>query len=339
MVLLSGNAVCAQNKPITRLIDLTSFCRPFVTFNSGIRLCQLAYSPDPNLLLVGGQYAFARLFDVKKLAEVQQFQAPSFDVCNILNLPPGRVAIAFSGAAVICSIKSGQILSTLGKKSVTATTNLCASSNGSSLFICHDNKLSKWNIKSGLLEKSATDKAEVAFYGVAYNPSNNTIATCGAPASIIIRDASTLAKQWIAGADNLTPFNFVAFSPDGELLVAADQGGFTTVWDVATHKIRYRFGGFGFGCNGLAVSQSGKYIAVCGGYSFNIWNLKSGKNIGHIEPPAPTNDQRSTVISNQMSSVAFSPDGKWLATSTDAGLINIWNFQRILQLSREHHGK
>ena len=105
---------------------------------------------------------------------------------------------------------------------------------------------------------------------------------------------------------------YVAFSPDGRLLVTGSRGrnpdtpGRLKLWDVATGEQQATLRGHSKGISAVAFSPDGQLLATGGlDHLIKLWDVTSG------EEKATMRGHSAWVVE-----VVFSPDGKTLATSS-----------------------
>jgi WD40 repeat protein/serine/threonine protein kinase len=122
----------------------------------------------------------------------------------------------------------------------------------------------------------------------------------------------------------------VQFSPDGGSLAASHRNGIQ-LWDVASATVRTNLlmeTGPGFG---LAFSHDGRLIATSEGfgdteYAIRVWETRTGKLAGVF-----------SGHKQSIASIAFSPDGKTLASSSEDSTLKFWNIttqQELLNIRR-----
>ena len=130
----------------------------------------------------------------------------------------------------------------------------------------------------------------------------------------------------------------VAFSRDGKLLAAAHGDGTVRLWDPATGQavgaplladLGAKSGPAGIGVFGVAFSPDGKLLATADADgTVRLWDPATGKPTA---APIQANTQTAVGQDAQISGrpgvfrVAFSPDGKLLATADDDGTVKLWN--------------
>lgn len=134
--------------------------------------------------------------------------------------------------------------------------------------------------------------------------------------------SSSFAPIATLGLDSTDPFGVTSldFTPDGKTL-AGSFGG-VAVWDMTSRKLTATLTGVDSHCQSVSFSPDGKLIA--GGFSAYsqgggvvVWNLATRKG-------APVRTGRSGG-----GDVAFGPDGRTLAATTDTGellgAVQVWS--------------
>jgi WD40 repeat protein len=107
----------------------------------------------------------------------------------------------------------------------------------------------------------------------------------------------------------------VAFTPDGNILVAVSLDGSITFWDVAKAAERLRVEAHKNGIYGMALSPDGKLLATAGGDRFvRLWDLKKIRELYRLE------GHEKEVVG-----VAFSPDSKMLASCGYDQTVRLWD--------------
>lgn len=124
----------------------------------------------------------------------------------------------------------------------------------------------------------------------------------------------------------------LSYSPDGKYLVSgrtfsAHVQYHVNLYDAETIKLLHNFvppkatkGGVNNDVNDLAISPDSHYLLVRGyggGATAVVYNLSSGTVVAKLRP--------STKVTDAIQSVAWSPNGKWIAIGRISGRLELWS--------------
>ncbi len=177
-----------------------------------------------------------------------------------------------------------------------------------------------WNVETGelvrTLKAAGDQRSNDMLEAVAFSPDGRTLA-----ASTSVNGPSVV-QLWDLGSGDLLDtlsakdsMRKLTFSPDGELLAAACDDGSVHLWKTDTHQLvktlkhPYIVVSVAFNPQNSAILAAGDYKQ-----SVRVWNLTTGSQPRVLYSTPPSYGE----------AVAFSPDGKTLATGHANGDLITW---------------
>jgi WD40 repeat protein len=127
----------------------------------------------------------------------------------------------------------------------------------------------------------------------------------------------------------------IAFAPTGATLAAHDWYGGLIIWDAGTGKTLHKINTRTREVSALVYSPDGTRLYL-GGMNdesketvIQVWDVATGKQVSVIAKPHAPHRQYGPRVS----SLAISPDGKWLASSGGDFQIRIWDLETTKERS------
>jgi WD40 repeat protein len=175
-------------------------------------------------------------------------------------------------------------------------------------------------------------------WAVGFSPDGTRLASASSDATVRLWDSVTGAPVCVLSGHSRR-VRAVVFSPDGKRLATAGEDRSVKVWDPATGTLLRTLTGHAGPVLGLAFAPGGQTLAACTADTervitrepgeIKLWDLRSGEEVmslrGHL---------------GGVAGVAFSPDGRRLASGGDDDRVKLWDpstGQEVLTLY-EHVG-
>jgi RNA polymerase sigma factor (sigma-70 family) len=285
-------------------------------------LYALAYSPDGRLLAVAGRTPVGGgnpvlVFDAGTGNEVRRIPADHSVTCVAFSPDGKTLAVARSDVTRMYEVASGRPLNRDMPKDRPAHVAAFTRDGRHLLLAMIDGALVRWDPQSGKTVWEARDDNIQHF---ALSPDGKTVAV-GAAGSIQLRDAVTGREvRRFDTAKRLTVF--VAFSPDGKQL-AATTNGEVALWDLAAGKRRDFGNPRGItqtSLMSLAFSPDGRILACTNGDS---WAVQRDECL-LINVATGSVGAALGGSLDRFCAVAFSPNGRFLATADAGGRLKVW---------------
>jgi WD40 repeat protein len=218
-----------------------------------------------------------------------------------------------------------------------------------------DGTVRLWDAVTGK-ELHTLPATEWFIFHVAFSPDGKTVAAGMQRGAVNLWEVRTgrLLRAFSAGAGNCWT---VAFSPDGRTLASGHQDGLIRLWDVATGWQRATTGLHPGGVRHLHFHPDGRTLIACAGPSLQLWDLATLKERQRLEGhagvvlccavradgglvasagetdgtlrlwdlSADQTPRRKVPLfppdTRSVRGVAFTPDGRYLATANPDGTI------------------
>lgn len=322
---------------LSAFLPLPSACgQKLATFNGpGRSVNHIAFSPDGNFLASSGRDGPITLWDLQKKKEKYTIKTRSEYVAFS---PDGKLLASCGYPDIkVWDVETGREI----KKIETGKTRkimLVFTPDGEKLFTARwASEIRMWDVKTGFTPTNRRHKFFVN--SMAVSPDGKTLAAGGWDGKIKLWEVATGKEIRNFKGDHL--IYSLAFSPDGKTLVSGNMFNTIRIWENGrlrkTLKIGTKWKQMTRTIRSIAISPDGQYFAS-GSAKFSsgpdrsseikIWELKTGRELLTLEGHGSS------------SVVAFSPDGKKLATagsqileggSKKRAVIVIWSMEKLLE--------
>jgi WD40 repeat protein len=267
----------------------------------------LAFSPDGRFLASGVRYCGPSDKPLKL------WDAETGEVLRTFDVPEDRVHfVGFS--------PDGRMLASTGGK---------------------DGTIQLWDTETWALLRTLTGHSDFVF-SVAFSPDGKLLASGSFDASVKLWDVKkgALFRTLAGHRGHVMP---VVFSPDGKTLASSGDDATIKVWDTATGALLRTLTGHSERVRSVVFSPNGKLVASgSDDASVRLWDAETGRLVRKIMPVDPLLRLLSPVgkklfdlefdgHSYGIDSVAFSPDGKILASASVDPVVKLWNVETAVK--------
>lgn len=263
----------------------------------------VAFSPEGKILATTGSDGEIKLWDVSSYRETGTIQGDGTTQRGLRFSPDGKMlAVTRDDTTLrIYEVATGKLIDVL-RGHTDFVESVAFSPDGKTLASgSFDHSVRLWDLTKhpGTL---TLDGHKDLVWNIAFSPDGRTLASASKDATVKLwnavdgREMMTLRHpQWVNG---------VAFSPDGTKLATADDDMLLRLWNPATGQNVLTLSGHNVVVECVAFSPDNKLLASGGRTGeTKLWDAATGREIASLHSPNK----------NLIWSLAFSPDGKYLA--------------------------
>ena len=296
----------------------------------------LAFSPDSKTLVSGR--TTIQLWDVETGTQMSRLDGHA-DKFDALTFSPDGKTLAISDSSTEIrlwniTIRNDQLtrrqLGSITSQLATDTSNLTEhiraiaalafTADGTTLATAsRDTTVRLWDVDTGN-SRLITDGHTLAIYGLSFLKDGKTLINGSSDRTLRLWNTETQDQQLIPVKHPWSAFYF-AFSEDGKTVAIGSTGGRTRLWSrdtedfIATFQASHRHL-----IDQIAFSPDDKILA-CGSFGgkIELWDMLNHQRIATLNEHT-----------NQIMALAFSPDGKTLATAArQEPMIVLWDINNI----------
>ncbi|MHC5769182.1 MAG: protein kinase domain-containing protein [Nostoc sp.] len=185
-----------------------------------------------------------------------------------------------------------------------------------------DKNIKLWDLNTKKVLASLSGHSQ-AVKSVAFSPDGKILATASDDKTIKLWQVETL-EEICTLLGHAHAVKSVAFSPDGQILASGSWDKTIKLWDIYTGKEICTITGHQLQVNSVAFSPQGQLLASASyDRTIRLWQIEGSQR--EIQN-RPCYSLLSTLSGHAWAvlTVAFSPDGKILATGSDDNTIKLW---------------
>lgn len=317
--------------------------------NSQISLCQghsdllwtVNFTPDDFRMVTSSKDGTVRLWDVATGGELHNFHGHTGQVMAAAISPDGSRIISGDtrGAIKLWNIDA-QPPDLVLRGHSRAIRGMAISADSATAYSgAVDGTIKSWDLQTGASIKTLSTTANA----LAISPDGKILANQAEQQVKLwnTKDGSPLRTMQTAA----TYYYSLAFSPDGQWLVALGVTGEIEVWNLTKPEVsrQWKVGSSGVPVT-VVFSKDSRWFAVCDEFLVSFWDPATGKRVRNLfESAQPATTSPAAMLDLRPpipTSLAITPDGKQIAIGYWSGELEWWNLDAGTrsELLTEAHG-
>ncbi len=340
-----GNILAAVRRKTVTLWDMSTGLEMH-TLNHDTEVSSIAFNPDGKTIASSTKFGI-RIWDTSTGKELRTINAASFKISfspdgkklagagwnytiNLWDVATGellRTAKGASSGQPLSGVESANVNKPDGKVMSNASLSMAVAfaADGKTLASGHyDNTVLFWDVATGA-QLAAYKQHTDSVYEVAISPDGKTLASGDYDNTVRLWDLATGAEvRALTGHGNT--ISALTFSPDGKILASGSYDGTIKLWDVSCGLNFRTLKGNATTISAIAFSPDGSTLASVNHGKF--WDIDATISLWNIS----TGAELRTFNRGFATSVAFSIDGKTLATGGKDMLIKLWDLESGAEL-------
>ena len=282
----------------------------------------IAFSPDGATIAGGDGTGHLRLWETKSGKLIHDLQAHSNWVFAITWTRDGSSIITGGGDNLIHWFEGAS--STTPRRTIQIHSNdvhaVAVTRDARTMFSAGDDRqIVIWDSRRGRVRERITAH-ERQIPTLVLSPNQRILASGSRDHSIKLWNARNgdLRDTLIGHTGDVMA---LSFSPDGSLLASAGWDQTVRLWDVEEGKAVRILGGHPPRVSGVAFSPDGREVVSSSGSRLRLFEARTGKEIWSTKFQGEIEGRSAEKTGEDLSMVAFSPDGRQIAVGSTTGSI------------------